>query len=896
MYQHSRPTSPNRGPSSTVGSSYAESDYDGFVTAAVQHVTQNRASQQQQTADSSFASHMNYMSSRYEQNFSGRGEGGASYSGDHFVSSFDNSNNEKGSVAAAAAAAAAVSSDFDHDKNMDKTGRTSTTQTGGNNSAMSRSERLKKYNAWKEKQQSSPQIPSSSSSPKINPYSKSPTPTMNPYSKHTTAVSTSQSPVPSPSPQQSPRALGSRRMRMEKLRASPSPSMRGRVSTPPARNGSASPSMTSYSGVDINNSYAHSAASPSSYPSKSTGVSDNVVGSTPEKKGYSAFRTPDRHHASPNHHPHTTFRATPPSSIIQTTTHDHPTDARDGNNRNRSRSRSSSSNSSRSSHNNGQMKVSESTRAVGAAYLNRGTPPQPPRHVSPPPPPPHHVPPSRYTSARDQSGPSYGATSSLGGQHPETSRYSPLGQSSVDGEQDRSNKRYSPANYGINENVAIPMIETSPFNEKDWNEGSGHVSQMHPRSMNTNNPNKKNLGDSSSRTFEKSTVENPHMMKVSNSIENKGISPVDITLRAIRSSKFSNNGGGTYSHNSVSSDKYTRHETSASAFPTHPISSEANMQSEQSVQYEYSNEYVNRQDDRTVESSLASGNDTLSSWWQSTYGTSQASEVNIAISKVLSPHNQNDEDDDEDIFSGIDAPDDESLGAVEDSHNESSIRAREAKSSKRNDRRRVSPLPLVHEVSNEYDESPDNRLSRGNAKMQEESNAYNESTDYPSPRGNVKVQVLDSNPTNSNSADLSRDEEDQAYAQRRPRGRSSRKYRSEAVDTSHLEEAMMVPSEATDLSQDDDDDDEEEDTLGATTYDLDNPTIPVEWEGSDVREKKSKIFSFKDLGCSVLDTVTLNACQVPVDAEDREKLCKLTTRILNRKAHLHLMSLFIFTF
>ena len=89
--------------------------------------------------------------------------------------------------------------------------------------------------------------------------------------------------------------------------------------------------------------------------------------------------------------------------------------------------------------------------------------------------------------------------------------------------------------------------------------------------------------------------------------------------------------------------------------------------------------------------------------------------------------------------------------------------------------------------------------------MQEESNAYNESTDYPSPRGNVKVQVLDSNPSNSHSADLARDEEDRAYAQRRPRGRSTRKYRSEAVDTSHLEEAMMVPSEATDLSQDDDD-------------------------------------------------------------------------------------------
>jgi len=895
MYQHSRPTSPNRGPSSTVGSSYAESDYDGFVTAAVQHVTQNRASQQQQTADSSFASHMDYMSGRYKQGFSGRDQGGASYSGDHFVSSFDNNNNEKGSTAAAAAAAAAVSSDFDHDKSIEKTGGASTVQTGSNSSGMSRSERMKKYNAWKEKQQASPQIPSSSSSPKMNQDSKSPTPTMKQYSKNTTTVSTSQSPVLSPSPQQSPRGLGSRRMRMEKLRASPSPSMRGRVSTPPARNGSASPSMTSYSGVDINNSYANAASSPSSYPSKSTVVTDNVVRSTTEKKGYSAFRTPDRHHASPNHHPQTTFGATPSSPVVSTTTHDHPTNARDGNNRNRSRSRSSSKSSSTSSHNNGQMKVNKSTRAVGAAYVNIGTPPQPPRHVSPPPPPPQYVPSSRYSSARDQSGPSTGAPASLGGQHPGTTSYSQLGQSGVDGEKDRSNKRYSPAKYGINENVAVPMIETSPFNEKDWNEGSGHVSQMHPRSMNINNPTKKNLVDSSLRTLQQSTVENPHMMKVSSSIENKGISPVDITLRAIRSSKFSNNGGGTYSHNAVSSDNYARHETSASAFPTRPISSGANVQSEQSVQYEYSNEYVSRQDDRTVESSLASGNDTLSSWWQSTYGTSQASEVNIAISKVLSPHNQSDEDDDEDIFSGIDAPDDESLGAVEvDSNNESSIRAREAKSSKMNDRRRVSPLPLVQEVSNEYDESPDNRSSRGNVKMQEESNAYDESTGYPSPQGKVKVQVLDSTPTNSHSADITRDEEDRAYAQRRPRGRSTRKYRSEAVDTSHLEEAMMVPSEATDLSQDDDD--EEEETLDATTYDLDNPTIPVEWEGSDVREQKSKIFSFKDLGCSVLDTVTLNACQVPVDAEDREKLCKLTTRIINRKAHLHLISLFIFTF
>ena len=276
-----------------------------------------------------------------------------------------------------------------------------------------------------------------------------------------------------------------------------------------------------------------------------------------------------------------------------------------------------------------------------------------------------------------------------------------------------------------------------------------------------------------------------------------------------------------------------------------------------------------QQDDHTV-SSIVSGNETLSSWWQSTYAKTQTPDVNSAVEKMLSPNSDVDEDD-EDIFSGIDAPDDETFGDIDIA--EASISTNDKVGSyhrnialhgsgaARPQQSTTGRLELVQEVSEEeYGDSPQKSSSSHVEKLSSfgissQSNFDDSARNgYQTSPSSMMRNGNERNDFDRNSINLSKGD----Y-----HGHDRHVSKNTRLDH------VLKEAQRSGLS------DEDDYTNDATTFDLENPTIPEEWgQRSPDKGKKTKVFSFAELGCSVLDTVTLKACVVPTDEKGRRQLCK----------------------
>lgn len=277
-------------------------------------------------------------------------------------------------------------------------------------------------------------------------------------------------------------------------------------------------------------------------------------------------------------------------------------------------------------------------------------------------------------------------------------------------------------------------------------------------------------------------------------------------------------------------------------------------------------------DDFSIVSSTVSGNDALSTWWQSTYAATQDPEINSAVEHALAPGQA--VDDDEDVFSGIDAPDDEVDGDSIGPSSHSSIdgvggevkeSGRRPKlgilSSKTKFQDDVNRLELVREVSDEEYEDSSLHMQRKSKLSMKEKNAGKSAS--------------------SKSTNLKKKKSVES-------GKQGKRDSSSPVTVPTAETPLDDGSDGSGSYYEDEEDYTYDESVKANrTYDLENPTIPVEWEqdhkGSGLdNQAQSKIrFSFAAIGCNVLDTVK-EACVVPTE---REKICKflvITSYLLSK--------------
>ena len=774
---------------SVVGSTYAESDFDGFVEHSTTALNQkNDESTENSISYVNMSSHADYSIENGEDEVNGFLVANGNFNGDHFVDNesrlmdetavstihpVDEDDGEPSIGGMCMDEVGDDSSPIDNDKKIIKD------EKEQESNGSSRFNRLKKYNSWQKTRQSSlsPARPLDDAkyshvSTKSNDFQKE---------------------------EASPKTYKSRRSRLDKLRASPSPvANRFRSSSPANVVPPSQPSSTNYDVSSMtprrlkdNFTGSLDRTGRNQSPSK-FGNENDISMYTPQKKGYSEFRTPDSKDMSamtPPNVPSTPvsnnritdkLKALPPGHRLRGATspipfNRHPNEALNV------------TNPPSDKYGSPQITTMNQGNLATPNYIEE-------LHGVVPPPPPHNpsIPqssPPRYTSVgylmdRGKSGQGGGFT------------YSFEDSSEMDGqkletEQPHSNREHEP----------IQLL------------------------------------DSVNKNFTPSETT---------------ISPVDITM--------------------VSSGKSNSHETNIQIEKR----SDQYSRSKQADKHVISEVKPKEQDDRTV-SSIVSGTETLSSWWQSTYAKTHNPDVNSVVEKILSPGSDID-DDDEDVFSGIDAPDDETFGGATftevsvssidktGGHKQKPFRNGAYNKNTSNSRRRRSQLELVQEASEE-----DSPQKSNNSNMTKTSRTgaqpYNDiptnanyslksgyeskiPTDYGSAvdtdyKRNVNGDRFIGNTKNDQKEKLGKDE----Y---RSRGRNR---------------IPVVKSKSTE--------DGDEYSYDATTFDLENPTIPVEWDqDSPGHATKPKVFSFTDLGCSVLDTVTLKACAVPTDEKGRRQLCK----------------------